>query len=226
MTKSPNIIAIDGTVASGKGTLARKLAQSLNFAHLDTGKIYRAVGFTIIGQYGSDQAHTLSDSELESLALKSAQTLSMKQVKNPVLIQDDVGQMASKVAKFPSVRNALKQFQQDFANNPPDSYDGAILDGRDIGTVICPHAPLKLYVTADAEIRARRRYEELINSNIKTTYETVLEELKQRDRRDINRSIAPLRPTDDAVILDTSQMNIEQVLQIALNHAKDVFKLC
>lgn len=222
MTVLPPIIAIDGTVASGKGTLARKLAQHLNFAHLDTGKIYRAVGFAVLEQAG-DAVANLIDSDLETTALTHAQNLTPEQLANPILTHDHMGQMASRVAQFDSVRNALLKFQQNFATNPPAPHGGAVLDGRDIGTVICPHAPLKLFVTADDTVRAERRYNELTNNGITTDYDTVLADLRERDNRDTNRKIAPLKPTAESVLIDTTTMTAQQVLDTAINHAESVF---
>ena len=222
MTAFPKIIAIDGTVASGKGTLARKLAEHLNFAHLDTGKIYRAVAFAVLEQEG-DSVPDLPDGALESVALEHAQGLSPDQLANPILTHDHVGQMASRVAQFDSVRNALLQFQQNFASNPPTPHGGAVLDGRDIGTVICPHAGLKLFVTAEDTVRAERRYKELVGNGVDTDYDTVLADLRERDYRDTNRKTAPLKPTPESVLLDTSTMTAEQVLATAICHAESVF---
>ena len=209
------VIAIDGPTASGKGTLARKLAMHMNFAYLDTGKIYRAVGLKVLkaGDNADDP-----DAVLPHVFMLHIDDLS-----NPRLSHDDVAQMASKVAKHPPVRDALKQFQMDFANHPPDGFDGAVLDGRDIGTVICPDAPLKFYVDADQNVRAQRRFEEFKAGGMNISYDAVLADLKSRDDRDMNRAIAPLKPADDAVILDTSTIDAGTVLQMAIDKAKSVF---
>ena len=212
---TPPIIAIDGPTASGKGTLARKLAHHMNFAYLDTGKIYRAVGFKVL--QAGDNADD-PDAVLPHVFLLHIDDLS-----NPRLTQDDVAQMASKVAKHPPVREALKQFQIDFASHPPTGFDGAVLDGRDIGTVICPHAPLKLYIDADQTVRAQRRFDEFKTAGLDISFDDVLADLKSRDDRDMNRPVAPLKPADDAVVLDTSTMDAETVLNTAIAKAKSIF---
>ena len=209
------VIAIDGPTASGKGTLARKLAESMNFAYLDTGKIYRAVGLKVL-QAGDN-------AEDPDAVLPHVFLLHINDLSNPRLSQDDVAQMASKVAKHPPVREALKQFQIDFANHPPQGFQGAVLDGRDIGTVICPNAPLKLYIDADQTIRAERRFQEFKTAGMDISFEDVLTDLKSRDDRDMNRPVAPLKPAPDAIILDTSKMDAETVLQTAMESAKSIF---
>jgi cytidylate kinase len=138
-------------------------------------------------------------------------------LRNPELLSDVAGQAASKVSAIPGVREALLQLQRDFANSPPEGFSGAVLDGRDIGTVVCPEAKYKLYVTADTEVRAKRRHKELQSSGIDVTYEAVLADMRQRDARDSGRKTAPLKPADDAVVLDTSGLDIEQALQAALD---------
>lgn len=202
------IIAIDGPAASGKGTLSRRLAEALGFAHLDTGKLYRAVGFAVL-QAGGDPA----DPEA---AEKAARALDASQLSNPELTLDHVADAASKVAAIPGVRKALLDFQRSFAKEPPGKAKGAVLDGRDIGTVICPDAPVKFFVTADVEIRAQRRHKELLDRGEASIYARVLEELQARDERDRNRADAPMRAADDAVTLDTSAMTPDAVLDEAL----------
>lgn len=189
----PFTIAIDGPAASGKGTIARALAQHFGFAHLDTGLLYRAVGAK-----GGD-------------AVAAAQTLAPADLARDDLRTAEAGQAASRVAAIPEVRAALVAFQRRFALSEP----GAVLDGRDIGTVICPQAPLKLYVTASDQIRARRRALEL------GADETVmLAELRERDARDSARDVAPMRPAEDALLLDTSEMTIDQAVARAIAAAK------
>lgn len=202
------IIAIDGPAASGKGTLSRRLAEALGFAHLDTGKLYRAVGYAVL-QAGGDPA----DPEA---AEKAARALDVAQLSNPELTLDHVADAASKVAAIPGVRKALLDFQRNFAKEPPGKAKGAVLDGRDIGTVICPDAPVKFFVTADVEIRAQRRHKELLDRGEASIYARVLEELQARDERDRNRADAPMRAADDAVTLDTSAMTPDAVLDEAL----------
>ncbi len=205
------IIAIDGPAASGKGSLARKLAQELSYAYLDTGALYRAVGHAVLCTHGNPDD--------ESAAVQTAKTLRItpEDLQNPALRTDETGQAASKVAKFPGVRDALFAFQKDFAHTPQAGFGGVILDGRDIGTVIAPDAHIKLFVTAGVEERSKRRLKELDGRGISTNYATVLEDMRQRDARDSERDTAPLKPADDAHILDTTSMGPEDVLERALS---------
>lgn len=209
------IIAIDGPAASGKGTLARSLAHKLNYAYLDTGALYRAVALRVLDSGGNP--------EIEDEAIAAAKSLSKDlkptDLQNPALRNDIIGQGASVVAKFPGVRDALFDFQRDFAAHPKTGapVGGVILDGRDIGTVICPDADVKLFVTASVEERSKRRLAELTAKNIATDFETVLAEMKQRDARDSGRDFRPMKPADDAHILDTSTMGAEEALKQALS---------
>lgn len=191
------IIAIDGPAASGKGTLARNLAAHYGFHHLDTGLTYRAVAKALI-----DQGLPLDD---EAIATRVAQALDLKGLDRTVLSAHEIGEAASKVAVMPTVRSALVEAQRKFAENPP----GTVLDGRDIGTVVCPDAPVKLYITASAEVRAERRYQEMRAKNTDADYNEVLDDLKRRDERDMNREASPLKPANDAHLIDTSKMDIE-----------------
>ncbi|WP_022710243.1 MULTISPECIES: (d)CMP kinase [unclassified Pseudochrobactrum] len=191
------IIAIDGPAASGKGTLARNLATHYGFHHLDTGLTYRAVAKALI-----DQGLPLDD---EAIAARAAQELDLKGLDRTVLSAHDIGEAASKVAVMPEVRHALVEAQRKFAENLP----GTVLDGRDIGTVVCPDAPVKLYITASAEVRAERRFNEMRAKNADADYNEVLDDLKRRDERDMNRSASPLKPASDAHLIDTSKMDIE-----------------
>ncbi len=189
-------IAIDGPAASGKGTVSRAIAAHYGFAHLDTGLLYRAVGRRLLdGQDPVEAARTLDAGELDEDALRTP----------------DVAQAASKVAAIPEVRQALLDFQRAFAARA----GGAVLDGRDIGTVICPEAEVKLFVTASAEIRAKRRHAELVDKGMDIDFATVLADVEQRDARDMTRADAPLRPADDAVLIDTSVMSIAQAVAAA-----------
>ena len=208
------VIAIDGPAASGKGTLARKLAQRLGYAYLDTGALYRAVGLRVL-ESGGNLDH-------EADAITAAQSLSAslkpEDLQNPALRTDEIGQAASKVAKVGDVRQALLEFQKNFAAKPSDpAIGGVILDGRDIGTVICPDADVKLFVTASAEERSRRRFKELTEKGIATTYDDVLRDMLERDARDQGRADAPLKAAHDAHILDTSTMNEGEVMERALS---------
>ncbi|PZP56435.1 MAG: (d)CMP kinase [Micavibrio aeruginosavorus] len=208
------VIAIDGPAASGKGTLARKLAEKLNYAHLDTGAIYRMVALQLV-QQNIDYS--------EFAAVEAARFVQQNMTENlmlhPDLRLDEVGTMASKVSAVPEVRSILLDAQRHFAQNPPDNYDGSVLDGRDIGTIVCPEANMKLYVTASVAIRAQRRLKELQNKGISATYDAVLKDMEERDLRDMSRDIAPLKPASDAVILDTSDLTADQALKQALEIA-------
>lgn len=186
-------VAIDGPAAAGKGTIARALAARFGFSHLDTGLLYRAVGARVLA--GADP-------------VKAARALTPKDLTGD-LRSNEVAEAASRVAVIPEVRAALRDFQHAFAARP----EGAVLDGRDIGTVICPEADVKLFVTARPEIRARRRWQELGGD-----FEAVLEEVRARDARDADRALSPMKPAPDALILDTSEMSIEQAVAAAIDH--------
>lgn len=195
------VIAIDGPAAAGKGTLAKKLAAHFNFAYLDTGSLYRAVGVAV-------SAQGLDPSDPEA-ALKAAQALDVTKIDEKAIRTAQAGAAASLVAVIQPVRDAILQFQRDFAKNPPNGLKGAVLDGRDIGTVVCPLADVKIYVTASAEIRANRRWRELKTSGSDISETQVLEETRERDRRDSERATSPMRPAEDAHLLDTSNLSIE-----------------
>ena len=202
------IVAVDGPSASGKGTVARRLARALSLAYLDTGQIYRAVAARVLAA-GKDPADP-------DAAVAAAQALIPEDLDRPNLRDEDVGQAASIVAAIPAVRAALLGFQRGFAQSPPGGGKGAILDGRDIGTVVFPGADAKLYVTASPEVRARRRHEELIGRGADSIYARVLEDMKERDRRDESRAVAPSRPAPDALVLDTSSLDPDEVFETAL----------
>jgi CMP/dCMP kinase len=188
-------IAIDGPAAAGKGTIARAVAAHFGLAHLDTGLLYRAVG--VRGGDPVAAARALTEADLDRKELRSLQA----------------AEAASRVAAIPAVRAALIAFQRDFARRE----GGAVLDGRDIGTVICPEAEVKLFVTASPEVRARRRWLEAGGEASGESYATVLAQVKARDARDMGRADAPLRPADDAVILDTSELDIDQAVARAID---------
>lgn len=202
------IIALDGPAASGKGTLARKLADYYDLALLDTGALYRAVGLNVLKTGG--------DPENECDALIAVDKLPETDLSNPELRGESTGAAASKVAAIPSVRAKLLDYQRNFAHNPPADKKGSILDGRDIGTVICPEAPYKIFITANVETRAKRRFlEEFGESGNEENYQSILSELKARDDRDINRSTSPLKPHKNAYLLDTTNSDIEAVFEEA-----------
>ncbi len=198
---TPTTIAIDGTFASGKGTLAKKLAAYFGYAYLDTGKLYRAVGL---------RALEAKADFTDGLALaKLAKKVTAKELDNPVLKSGPVGAAASKVAIYAEVRAALYDFQRGFAANPGSPYKGAILDGRDIGTVICPDADVKLYIDASPDVRAERRYKELLSYGEDVSLAKVTADLTERDNRDQNRAEAPLKPAVNAHLLDTTNLSID-----------------
>ncbi len=196
-------IALDGPAASGKGTLARRLAAKYGLHHLDTGLTYRAVAKALL-----DKGLPLDD---EVLAEREAGALDLAALDRKVLSVHGVGEAASRVAVMPGVRRALVEKQRAFASRPP----GAILDGRDIGTVVCPDAPVKLYVTASAAVRAERRWKEIVSQGGEAEYAQILADVERRDARDIGRADSPLRPAEDAHLLDTSEMDIETAFQTA-----------
>jgi CMP/dCMP kinase len=202
------IIAVDGPAAAGKGTLARRLALVLNLAYLDTGTLYRAVGLSVL-RAGGDPAD-------EATAVEAAENLDRGILEDPELRGDAAANAASKVAAIPAVRKELLAFQRDFAANPPPGKTGAIIDGRDIGTVVFPKADVKLFVTASAEARAERRLKELQARGIEAIYATVLQDMKERDARDQARAVAPLVPAKDAHILDTTDLDADEAFEQAL----------
>ena len=212
------VIAVDGPAASGKGTLSRALATRLNFAYLDTGKLYRAVAFycleTGLDEVDREQAVEVAQN-LDTSGLASL-------IESGSLDGETVASLASKVAAIPDVRQALLEFQRQFARIPPPGKQGAILDGRDIGTVICPDADVKIFVTATAESRALRRYREGLDKGEQKEYEQVLQEVKDRDYRDESRTNAPLRPAADAFVLDTSGLDITSMVDKAHDIVKGV----
>lgn len=197
------IIAIDGPAAAGKGTLSRKIAEVYGFHHLDTGLTYRATAKALL-----DAGKPLDD---EAIAEETALHLDLAGLDRSVLSRHEVGEAASKVAVMPAVRRALVTAQRAFSLREP----GTVLDGRDIGTVVCPEAPVKLYVTASPEIRARRRYDEIVAGGGTADYEAIFADVKKRDERDMGRSDSPLKPAEDAHLLDTSEMSIEAAFQAA-----------
>jgi len=203
------IIAIDGPAAAGKGTLARNLAKHFDLAYLDTGLIYRAVGKKVVDSGANPEDAAAAERE--------ARALTPADLHQEGLRADEVAQAASKVSAVPGVRAALLEFQRDFAEYPPDGKKGAVLDGRDIGTVVCPAADVKLFVTASTEVRAERRLKELQGRGLEAIYARVLEDMRERDARDSERAVSPLEPAKDAHTLDTSGLDADQVFQTALD---------
>jgi cytidylate kinase len=198
------IIAIDGPAASGKGTLASRIAAHFGLAHLDTGLLYRAVARDVLRLGGA-----LGD---EAAAIRAARNLVPESLDDPSLRDPGLGEAASIVAGIPEVRAAMLSYQLSFARHGR----GAVLDGRDIGTVVCPDADVKLYVTATPEIRAERRYREKTGRGEPATYEAVLEDIRRRDERDAGRAASPMRPASDAFLLDTSNLDIEAAFDTAV----------
>ena len=202
------IVAIDGPAASGKGTIAKKLAEYFNLSYLDTGILYRAVALQMLTK-------GINEKDSQS-AEKVARQVSIDSIDHTGIRTRAVSDLASKIATIPGVREELLDRQRRFAQNPDPGKDGAILDGRDIGTVVCPHADFKIFIMADLEIRAKRRWKELLQSDPTVIYCEVLEEMRSRDERDTNRKDAPLAVTSGALVIDTSNKSID----VSFNEAK------
>ena len=198
------IIAIDGPAASGKGTLGKRLAEHFGFAHLDTGLLYRAVARVLL-----DRGVALTDRDA---AASVARDLDVGHLDDERLRGAQMGDAASVISAYQPVRDALLAFQRQFAEQEP----GAVLDGRDIGTVVCPHADVKLFITASAEERARRRHREVLSRGETAAYETILEDIRRRDERDMTRSNAPLKAAEDAATLDTTDLDADAAFRAAL----------
>jgi cytidylate kinase len=204
------IIAIDGSAASGKGTLAKRLAKHFGLSHLDTGALYRAVGLQLLNA-GYDPKN-IDDNQFIKLCVELDITLTT----SPLIRTERVAEMASLVAAVPVVRAALLDLQRQFANAPPER-NGAILDGRDIGTVVLPDADIKFFIDANINTRAERRTKELLQAGQSVIYHDVLLDLQERDMRDRSRSDSPLRPANDAIVVDTSTMDADDVMALALS---------
>ncbi len=218
------IITIDGPAAAGKGTVSKVLSLKYKLAYFDTGMIYRAVGL--------DMVMNGLNPENEEEALKIAREMTFEKMmelsKNPDFRTDIGGQAASKVSAINSVRQVLLKMQQDFALSPVfadgTKANGVIYDGRDTGTVVCPHADIKFFVTASTEVRAMRRFKEFETKGIETTYQKVLEDMIARDKRDSERKSAPMKPADDAIIIDTSDMDAETEINAVLKIVEEKIK--
>lgn len=207
------VIAVDGPAAAGKGTLARRLADHLDFAFLDTGTLYRAVGLAVLRQGG--------DPTDPATAVRAAKRLDLALLDDPAIRDDAVAEAASQVAAIGCVRAALLGVQRDFAAHPPHGKAGAVLDGRDIGATVCPNADVKLYVTADLPTRARRRWQEWRARGRDISLDQVMADMAARDKRDQERQAAPLAAAADAILLDTSDSDIEAVFKAALEAVED-----
>jgi cytidylate kinase len=205
------IIAIDGSAASGKGTLAKRIAKYFSLSYLDTGALYRAVGLQLLS------AGHVSKYISEKQCVKICSELDITLTTSPLIRSEKVAKIASVVAAMPSVRAALLDLQREFAAAPPEP-NGAILDGRDIGTVVLPDADFKFFIDANICIRAERRTKELLQAGQSVMFQDVLTDLQERDKRDRSRLAAPLRPANDAIILDTSAVGVDAVMNMAISH--------
>lgn len=203
MSDASLVIAVDGPAASGKGTVSRRLAGYYSLAYLDTGLLYRGVGWTLLSRN--------QDPSDAAIATAAAEGFDLRQIADADIRTPDVAKAASLVAVIPGVRSALLEFQRRFSDRPPGGQRGAVVDGRDIGTVVCPDAPVKLFVTASPEERARRRWKELSAREAALSYDTVLGDIKRRDARDAGRETAPMRAAEDAVLIDTTEMDPDTV---------------
>ncbi|PPR77510.1 MAG: Cytidylate kinase [Alphaproteobacteria bacterium MarineAlpha3_Bin5] len=203
------IIAIDGPAAAGKGTLAKFLAERFNLALLDTGLLYRGVGKKILSNHQDPNDREIAETVARSLLFDDLNDNSLR--------TEEVARAASQVSSIPGVREALLEFQRNFANNPGQKFKGAVLDGRDIGTVVCPDAEIKIFLCASVEVRAKRRYKELMERGHKVIYSQILFELNERDTRDMKRTNAPLKAASDAFIIDTGELNADEVFKAALD---------
>jgi len=196
---SQTVIAIDGPAASGKGTVSKVVSKKLRFNYLDTGKLYRTIGAKYLEGYQP---------------IAAAQSLERNDLDKYNLQKPEIAKAASEIASIPEVRAALLEFQRNFSQKLP----GAVLDGRDIGTVVCPDARIKIFLTASLEARAKRRYVELRNDGEKINLETILEQIKERDARDQNRSSSPMVAASDAKIIDTSELSIKEAVDKVFNY--------
>ena len=210
------VIAIDGPAAAGKGTLARRLADHYGLAYLDSGSLYRGTALSLLRQGAA--------SPDEATAASAAKGLPPELLADPALRAEATGALASKVAAIPAVRAALLDWQRGFASHPPQGKKGAVLDGRDIGTVVLPSAKVKFFITASDEARALRRFKELQAKGETAIYARVLEDMRERDARDTARSTAPMRPAEDALIIDTSALDADQVFSQAKDRIDQIIR--
>ena len=206
----PVVIAVDGPAASGKGTLSNSLANHFDFARLDTGLIYRALGLKVL-----DDGVDASDKQKVILL---ANQVSFDDLNQENLRSEKVGAVASRLAAIPDVRGVLRKFQRDFAVHPPAEKSGVVLDGRDIGTIVCPNANFKIFLIADKDVRATRRFKELQERGLRAIYSQILRDIVDRDARDSLRSVAPLEPAKDAFVLDTSKLSVDATFVAVLRY--------
>jgi cytidylate kinase len=208
MSDRPLVIAIDGPAASGKGTLARRLARALGLAHLESGLLYRATALRLLRDH-FDPTNTQA-------ATEAARRITLGELSDPGLRDEATSSAASVVSAYPAVRDALVKLQRDFAAHPPKGTQGVVIDGRDVGTIICPDADFKIFLEASPEIRAERRVRELRAKGLEAISSRVLQDMKERDARDRDRAVSPLKPAEDAFILDTTDLDEDGALQAAL----------
>ncbi|SVD79588.1 uncharacterized protein METZ01_LOCUS432442 [marine metagenome] len=208
--RRPVVIAVDGPAASGKGTLSNSLANHFGFARLDTGLIYRALGLKVLGD-GTEASD-------KHKVILLANQLSFDDLNQENLRSEKVGAAASRIAAIPDVRAVLLKFQRDFAAHPPVGKSGVVLDGRDIGTIVCPNANFKIFLIADKNVRATRRFKELQERGLRAIYSQILRDMVDRDARDSFRSVAPLEPAKDAFVLDTSNLSVDATFVAALRY--------
>ena len=204
-------MAIDGTAAAGKGTLAKKIAEFYKFAHLESGLLYRSLAYQMIKTGAKPQ---------DKIIIEGAKLIKFSDLKNPKLRGDQVAKTASVVAKIAKIRKLLVIFQRNFGKKPPGNAKGSVIDGRDIGTIVFPNTPYKIFVTANLEKRAIRRHKELQERGIRSIYDDVLKDLEMRDMRDKRRKIAPLRVAKGSCLIDSSDMLIEDVFEEAADWLK------
>ena len=207
---TPIVIAVDGPAASGKGTLSSSLAQHFNYARLDTGLIYRSLGLKVLKER--------ADPNDKNTIILIARELSFHDFEQEGLRSENAGKIASIIAAIPEVRKILLEFQRNFAACPPNGKLGVVLDGRDIGSVVCPNAKIKIFLCANTKVRAARRFKELQEHGSKAIHSRILRDMKDRDARDSLRPIAPLKPAKDAFVLDTSHLDADEVLMAALDY--------
>ena len=205
------IITVDGPAGAGKGTLARTLAKKYNLAYLDTGLSYRATAYNMIKVGMSLQDRQAAAATAERLTLADLDD-------GHALRSEDIGNAASIISEYPEVRQAIFHFQRSFSIHPPLGYVGTILDGRDVGTVICPDADVKFFITASEEVRAKRRLKELQTRGIKSIYSQILQGIIERDQRDLNRLASPMKPAEGAILIDSSNMTPQEMVKIASSY--------
>lgn len=207
------VIAIDGPSSSGKGTIAKKIAEYFSIPYLNTGALYRALAYLAI-----EENYDLK-TELEKI-LNLIKNIKDCDLESPKLHNETIAVAASQIAKVPEIRRGLLDLQRNFVVDAVKDNNGAVLDGRDIGTVICPDADYKFFITASVEERAKRRYKQILSHNSSVEYEDILNQLKLRDEQDVNRSLAPLKKALDAIEIDNSYLTIDETLQIVIKHIK------